>query len=1334
MIIATVVTCVLPSKRVCLTPLKSRALGSYGSQRRHQSEGSADTMFSKMVTKIARERGVYFRSGRNRLPVPIGQDDWCFVESAHVLEGLLVLCGWSSGSLKIVVPGSEQTFRILDRPDRSDVALHLESKGLAGIRAANLGFVAVLETQRTLVSVQIQTDKGRAECALPKPNAPDAGVKSLLERAGLLSANRRGSSLIAGEADARHPDAWAIDATFDAEFYRAGFPQDAQPADPASHYLSVGWQQGRLPTPWFSNVHYLAMHRDVADAGMNPFLHFCVAGKREGRRLPILGKAADSTVYAAHAFAVAPGPHFEEFDPTIGVGRRKRAKVLAFYLPQFHPVTVNDEQWGAGFTEWRQLPRGMPRFEGHIQPRIPRDLGTYSLAEGDAMRRQIEMAAAAGLFGFCFYHYWFDGKRVLETPMERFLADPTLDFPFCLMWANENWTRTWDGSEKEVILAQTYREEEDIAFVDDLARHMKDPRYIRLHGRPLFFIYRPGYIPNTNETTARWRDLFRDRHGIDPLFFQAQAFGDNDPRIFDFDGAIEFPPHKILSYAPDVKHEMPMLDGGFTGDVREYESVVASAMRDTAVDFPLIRTVFPSWDNDARRPGRGTIVAHSTPHAFSDWFEWAVQQAESFPVFGENIVCVNAWNEWAEGAYLEPDVHFGSAYLNELSRVLHGVKRHISLDKPMKVLLVGHDLLAFGAQKLLVNIGETLSLRFGVEVGFLIMNSETHAGAFTTVTETIKKIGPVIMADQFSDSDAGLIEFLKKRGYALSITNTTPAGKTVSALKTAGIRVLSLIHELPTFLKALNLTAEAKAIALHSDVVIYPSKIVQDGFETFAGTVAQQSDILPQGLYNTDVLHMDVGDHGLRAELGLGASTKIVLGVGYADLRKGIDRFVSTGLSMAEADPDIAFLWVGAPAGETIQWFQPEIDATGLGDRVRILGYRDDVARFFAAADAFYLSSREDPFPSVVLEALAVGLPVVGHRGCGGCDALIETHGFLVAQNDPMAAAQALRRAIDTPDADAALARRGEIAGNYDFGAYVFGLVQRLKPDIASVSAVIPNYNYEAYIGERLRSVFDQTHPLREVIVLDDASPDNSLAEIERTSKAARRTIDLVVSDSNSGSPFVQWRNGVRRAKGDYVWIAEADDLADPTFVDRVVAKMQRAGSVLGFADSRQIDGAGTALGDSYRPYIDQIEPGVFDHAFDMAGPEFLARFLSVKNVILNVSGVIFHRQTLLEAFDALGDDLFAYRVAGDWRLYAEICNRTDSVVTWLPNVLNTHRRHAISVTHTLQTEQHLAEIGTMHALAGRLVALDEKTRSLQADHLEACRLHLMAEQARKKE
>lgn len=1243
--------------------------------------------------------------------------------------------------------GVTPEFVLTIEPSEDEVSLELGDRSYRLIAARQDGTQLRYDGERVLASADFPTAAalyvdGRAIGALwvgPEPVSLDVEPEvvggddvavELRDMSGSVVKARLKvpCAAIVRRVEARHPDAAVIGAFFDADFYLSGFPEGARPADPASHYLAEGWRVGRDPAPWFSTWHYLAMHPDVARCGMNPFLHYCVAGRDEGRALPRLGRMDEGDVYGAHAYAVAPGPHFEEFDPAIGVGRRKRAKVLAYYLPQFHPVEVNDRQWGKGFTEWRQLPRGMPRFPGHIQPRIPRDLGCYSLAEGDAMRRQIEMARAAGLFGFCFYHYWFDGRRVLEAPMERLLADPTLDFPFCLMWANENWTRTWDGSEREVILAQSYRAEDEAPFIDDLARHMKDPRYIRVGGRPLFFVYRPGHIPNARASLARWRALFRDRHGLDPLIFQAQAFGDNDPRVFDLDGAIEFPPHKIGDRTPNIASSIGLMDKSFSGDIRDYGKVVQLACSEPQPHFPLIRTVFPSWDNDARRPGRGTIYANSTPQKFAEWLDWAIRCVEARPIEGEKFVCVNAWNEWAEGAYLEPDVHFGGAYLNEVSRVIHGVVQVGAAAQRSKVLLVGHDVLAFGAQTLLTRIGERLSQGFGTQIEFLILSSDQHGGAFATTVPAMEAIGRVTFADRSLLDDAALAARYRAEGFVKAITNTTVSGRLVAALKDAGFSVVSLIHELPNLLKSYHLVAEARSVAHHADHVLFPAQVVRDGFESVAGRIAHQAEILPQGLYNTSVLKQPHGDDGLRAELGLDSAARIVLGVGYADLRKGIDRFVAAGLSLTAAHPDIAFLWVGAPSGEASQWFLPEIEASGQGDRVRILGHRDDVARFYAAADAFYLSSREDPFPSVVLEALAAGLPVVGHKGCGGCDALIAEHGALVAANDPLSAARALLEALRAPADRAADARRAEIVRNYDFDAYVFGLLQRLNPDLVAVSAVIPNYNYEAYIGQRLRSVFDQTYPLRDVIVLDDASPDNSLAEIERTVQAAGRTIDLHVNAANTGSPFAQWRKGVELAKGDHVWIAEADDLADPGFVARLIERMQRTGSVLGFTDSRQIDERGEPLGDSYRPYLNEIEPGAFDASFNMDGPEFLARFLAVKNVILNVSAVIVHRKTLLDALDALGDDLYDYSVAGDWRLYAEICVRADSRVTWLSEPLNTHRRHRRSVTHALKAEKHLAEIAAMHRLAREIALPSEEIVLKQRTHYSNAMRYLIGE------
>jgi hypothetical protein len=219
----------------------------------------------------------------------------------------------------------------------------------------------------------------------------------------------------------------------------------------------------------------------------------------------------------------------------------------------------------------------------------------------------------------------------------------------------------------------------------------------------------------------------------------------------------------------------------------------------------------------------------------------------------------------------------------------------------------------------------------------------------------------------------------------------------------------------------------------------------------------------------------------------------------------------------------------------------------------------------------------------------------------------------------------------------------------------------------------------------------------------------------------------LEVNAKNSGSPFPQWRKGVEMARGEYVWIAEADDLATPEFLSSLLSQMQAAGSVIGFCDSRTVDENGYATGDSYRPYVNQIEPGAFDYSFDMDGEEFLARYLAVKNVILNVSGVLFKREALLKAFDAVGDELYGFKVAGDWRLYVEICSQGGKV-SYSDTPMNTHRRHRISVTQALKVEKHLSEIAQMHELAASKVALSEEVLQKQMQNYQDAERHLKRE------
>ena len=320
----------------------------------------------------------------------------------------------------------------------------------------------------------------------------------------------------------------------DPTWYLATYPDIAGAGlDPIEHYLAYGAAENRNPSPHFDTAAYLLANPDVARSGVNPLVHFILHGQAEGRNRVVNEPPAPQarpTRVAEIRSSLSPSSAYESFDPSIAATAQPVVEAIAFYLPQFHSIPENDAWWGAGFTEWRNVVRGVPRFVGHYQPRIPRDLGFYDLTHPDVMRRQIELAKAAGLRGFCYYFYWFDGRRLLEKPVDMLLADASLDFPFCIMWANENWTRRWDGFEADVLIAQSYAEQDEGRLLDEFHRHFSDSRYIRVEGRPLLLIYRPSLVPNAAETFARWRERCLATYGYAPLVLGVLGFGLTDPQ------------------------------------------------------------------------------------------------------------------------------------------------------------------------------------------------------------------------------------------------------------------------------------------------------------------------------------------------------------------------------------------------------------------------------------------------------------------------------------------------------------------------------------------------------------------------------------------------------------------------------------------------------------------------------------------------------------------------------------------------------------------------------------------------------------------------------------
>lgn len=378
--------------------------------------------------------------------------------------------------------------------------------------------------------------------------------------------------------------------------------------------------------------------------------------------------------------------------------------VIAFYLPQFHPIAENDAWWGDGFTEWSNVVRARPAFEGHAQPHLPADLGFYDLRVPDVRHKQIGLAKEHGISGFCFYYYWFGGRRLLERPLDEYVADSTVDFPFCICWANENWSRRWDGSESELLIGQPHNVVGDQRFIRDVIPLLKDPRYIRVGGAPLVLVYRVPLLEDPRVTAERWRTICREEGVGEIHLAMAETFGSKDPTEFGFDSSVQFPPHSVP--ARELRPEG--LDPAFQGKVYDYRDIVAHEINEAPTSHTRFRGVMLGWDNSARRGLKAHIYHHASPELYETWLRAAIHAVRRDNDEGERLVFVNAWNEWAEGTHLEPDMKFGRAYLHATRRAVSGMSewpvllahaRHLAADRPelqsilgdLERVLVGQD-------------------------------------------------------------------------------------------------------------------------------------------------------------------------------------------------------------------------------------------------------------------------------------------------------------------------------------------------------------------------------------------------------------------------------------------------------------------------------------------------------------------------------------------------------------------------------------------------------------------------------------------------------------------
>ncbi|MFM6454654.1 MAG: glycoside hydrolase family 99-like domain-containing protein [Planktothrix sp.] len=840
----------------------------------------------------------------------------------------------------------------------------------------------------------------------------------------------------------------------------------------------------------------------------------------------------DEELSQQHTHFSHPGPFFEEQDSSLIVPKHLNVDVFAFYLPQFHQIPENDAFWGKNFTEWRQLPRAIPRFHGHYQPRIPRDLGFYTLTSKEVIEQQVDLAKSVGLTGFAFYYYWFDGKRILDLPLEIFLKSHSIDCSFFLIWANENWTRAWNGQEQDVLLKQSYNREDESDLLSDLARHFLDKRYYRINGRPLFVIYNASHVPEPKQTFSRWRKFWQNNFKIDPLFFMAHTWSNFDPMAVGLDGALEFPPHK---YGSKVVQTPPskIYSQTFTGKVFSYDSLVESSLNTDAntkfiiarkiiktagelnekficyniespnqdepikvseiilcgwvlprqekeaqifiegnqvsqtflceiqrddvtksffgnIDpnikcgfkikwhytgtfnisfvvegekflvaqiqiqhdessFPLIKTVFPSWDNSARKPMEGTVFHGSTPKKYQNWLERIIEWAKEHPVEVRPIVAINAWNEWAEGAYLEPDVHYGAAYLNATKRAI------IASSKPCEILFISHDANEGGAQQSFIRIIKFINKHTLWTFRIICLEGGPKLSKFQALGSTL--VLEDLLRDTYSPETIAkkILDFCNGTPK-LIYANTVASGRVYNILSLIPAKIITHVRELDTSIRKYAVQWMPKVLNYTHEFIACSEAVRQNLINNYGVDKSNIRLVYTCIAPNKAMTILTDRQKQLkRTELGLPTDKVLIAGAGIGmPFRKGADLFISVAEHLHQlGERNFHFVWFGNfddpnqidPSNQKDangrQWsdYIQQLKASSLNEYINFVGFKPDLTQYLQACDIYLMTSREEPFARTVMEAGEVGLPVFGFSGTGGIEEFIDKSLGAIIQN-----------------------------------------------------------------------------------------------------------------------------------------------------------------------------------------------------------------------------------------------------------------------------------------------------------------------------------------------
>jgi glycosyltransferase involved in cell wall biosynthesis len=1001
-------------------------------------------------------------------------------------------------------------------------------------------------------------------------------------------------------------------------------------------------------------------------------------------------------------------------------------KAFAFYLPQFHSIPENNAWWGDGFTEWTNVKKAKKFFENHYQPHIPLSNNYYDLSNPEIMREQARIARLFGLDAFVMYYYWFDGTKLLDTPLENLRNDPTIDFPFVLCWANESWTRNWDGQPDQILIEQGYGEGFALKFISEVSRHFHDARYQTFEGKPILLVYRPELIPNIIHTTAIWRSHVKSLGFSDVYLISVNSFESIDPRSIGLDAATNF--------APNNMGLTPRQDFEFSGKIYDYGELTTSQQR-VSNHYPVYRSVTPSWDNTARRGNAGSVFLESNPSSFRDWlFREASITSQTFIREEERIVFINAWNEWAEGCHLEADEFNGYQWLHSLADVKeelywkqftpsHRKKMRASIDnkffdgvKPKshfshdKVMLVVHDLNANGAQMNGLALLKEFRLK-NVQVELISLAGGKLHQEFLTENN-----GNLFILDERTEQELqDKLEDLERKGFKSAIFNSVASGRIAELVHSYNFKIVSLVHEFPETISHYQLEKSATNLSTFSELIVFPSETVFKEFNQ-SFRVECESIVEPQGLYNVEALtvYPEWQNTQTRISLNIPCSSRIVMGLGYGDFRKGFDIFCN----VAKESKDKSFIWVGDLDMNDHRIVKAINEKP---NNVQVTGFSQDISKYFSIAECLLLTSRRDPFPSVVLEALGRGIPVVAIHGNTGMDNLLDSLNLSTSKSEnPSELLDLINWTLKNFSSEDREKCRTYIQSHFNFRRYAIKLLSLVDVTPKTITVLLPSYNYAEYLVDRLDQFESQSYSIDYMYLVDDLSSDKSVEISRDFLNFSRISNCLLQNKKNTGSPFSSWIKIADLAETDFFWIAESDDVASILFIEELLGIFSGVEGMV-YCNSAQISSTGELLAGNFAEYLNPVHSRNFERAYFADGVEEIKNCLAIQNTIPNISSVMFRLEALRSISAKFVENGQGLKTAADWLLYVLILE--NSSIAYTPKTFNAQRRHTSSVIGSSEKSVLVEEmmriqafVESRHTLSPDVVELREKFRKRVQD------------------